>query len=73
LVRVLTELKAVRILKRGVVQAALTPHPTKWADYTVAVAAVIQVFIPVLVAMALRGLLESYSDPEELFLVQTQI
>tara|TARA_R110002072_G_scaffold283300_1_gene446827 strand:+ start:946 stop:1167 length:222 start_codon:yes stop_codon:yes gene_type:complete len=73
LVRVLTELKAVRTSKRVVVQAALTPHPTKWADYTVAVAAVIQVLFPVLGAMAVRGLLESYSDPEELFLVQTQI
>ena len=56
--QVLTELKAVRILKRVVVQAALTPHPTKWEDYMVAVAAAIQVFFPVLVAMADRGLLE---------------
>jgi len=73
LVRVLTELKAVRTSKREVVQAALTPHPTKWEDYMVAVAVAIQVFLAVMAAVAVRGLLESYSDPEELFLVQTQI
>tara|TARA_R110002153_G_scaffold231742_1_gene384927 strand:- start:384 stop:602 length:219 start_codon:yes stop_codon:yes gene_type:complete len=72
LARVLAELKAVRILKR-VVDQVVDQAATKWADYTVAVAAVAQVFFLLLGAMAVRGLLESYSDPEELFLVQTQI
>ena len=57
LARVLTELKAVRMFKRVVVQV-VDQAATKRADYTVAVAAVIQVFSPVLGAMAVRGLLE---------------
>tara|TARA_R110000803_G_scaffold34377_5_gene75096 strand:- start:44 stop:628 length:585 start_codon:yes stop_codon:yes gene_type:complete len=69
LVRVLTELKAVRMFKLEVAQAAEMGR-TKMEDYTVQAAAVIQVFIAVLGALADRGLLELYSAPEELFLPQ---